>query len=169
MFGVNQAIIVTRIAEMKEISINEIKNALEESKSSKGKELYYIMCAQPMQQVECTEVELRAYANSLIKKVEEATGSNYDESTKSAVVDFFIFDRKRNIDGIDKVISYCLKVLDAHKACRENTMEWFLMEDLKRQLMGIYAYDHTRIEDLKALITEVLKTEDAYNYYIAGL
>ena len=48
-------------------------------------------------------------------------------------------------------------------------MEWFLMEDLKRQLMGIYAYDHTRIEDLKALITEVLKTEDAYNYYIAGL
>ena len=83
--------------------------------------------------------------------------------------DFFIFDRKRNIDGIDKVISYCLKVLDAHKACRENTMEWFLMEDLKRQLMGIYAYDHTRIEDLKALITEVLKTEDAYNYYIAGL
>ena len=72
MFGVNQAIIVTRIAEMKEISINEIKNALEESKSSKGKELYYIMCAQPMQQVvECTEVELRAYANSLIKKVEE--------------------------------------------------------------------------------------------------
>lgn len=155
---------------MKEISINEIKNALEESKSSKGKELYYIMCAQPMQQVvECTEVELRAYANSLIKKVEEATGSNYDESTKSAVVDFFIFDRKRNIDGIDKVISYCLKVLDAHKACRENTMEWFLMEDLKRQLMGIYAYDHTRIEDLKALITEVLKTEDAYNYYIAGL
>ena len=170
MFGVNQAIIVTRIAEMKEISINEIKNALEESKSSKGKELYYIMCAQPMQQVvECTEVELRAYANSLIKKVEEATGSNYDESTKSAVVDFFIFDRKRDIDVIDKVISYCLKVLDAHKACRENTMEWFLMEDLKRQLMGIYAYDHTRIEDLKALITEVLKTEDAYNYYIAGL
>lgn len=170
MFGVNQAIIVTRIAEMKEISIDEIKNALEESKSSKGKELYSIMCAQPMQQVvECTEDELRAYANALIKKVEEVTGINYDESTKSAVVDFFIFDRKRNIDGIDKVISYCLKILDAHKACRENTMEWFLMEDLKRQLMGIYAYDHTRIEDLKALITEVLKTEDAYNYYIAGL
>lgn len=114
MFGVNQAIIVTRIAEMKEISINEIKNALEESKSSKGKELYYIMCAQPMQQVvECTEVELRAYANSLIKKVEEATGSNYDESTKSAVVDFFIFDRKRNIDGIDKVISYHHPVFEA--------------------------------------------------------
>ena len=62
MFGVNQAIIVTRIAEMKEISIDEIKNALEESKSSKGKELYYIMCAQPMQPVvECTEAELQAY------------------------------------------------------------------------------------------------------------
>ena len=48
-------------------------------------------------------------------------------------------------------------------------MEWFLMEDLKRQLMGIYAYDSTRIEDLKALISEVLKTEDAYNNYVVGL
>lgn len=170
MFGVNQAIIVTRIAEMKEISIDEIKNALEESKSSKGKELYYIMCAQPMQPVvECTEAELQAYANSLIKKVEEATGIKYDERTKSAVVGFFIFDRKRNAESIDKVISYCLKVLDAHKDCVENTMEWFLMEDLKRQLMGIYAYDSTRIEDLKALINEVLKTEDAYNNYVVGL
>lgn len=170
MFGVNQAIIVTKIAEMKEISIEEIKNALEEQKSAKGKELYAIMCAQPMQQVvESTEDELRAYANALIEKVEAAAEQEYDESTKSAVVDFFLFDRKRSIEGIDKVISRCVAVLEAHKGCKANTMEWFLMEDLKRQLMGIYAYDHTHIEDLKALIAEVLSTEDAYNAYTAGL
>ena len=170
MFGVNQAIIVTKIAEMKEISGDEIKNALEEQKSAKGKELYAIMCAQPMQQVvECTENELRAYARALIEKVEEAVGQKYDESTKSAVVDFFLFDRMRGIEGIDKVIARCVAVLEAHKNCKENTMEWFLMEDLKRQLMGIYAYDHTHIEDMKDLINEVLNTEDAYNAYTAGL
>lgn len=44
MFGVNQAIIVTRIAEMKEISIDEIKNALEESKSSERQRALLYLC-----------------------------------------------------------------------------------------------------------------------------
>ena len=170
MIGVYQANAMVKVAELSEISVQEIKEALAEKKVGVGRELYPILCDQPMAPaVNAEESTVRSYASNVIAKVEDALGIKYDEAVKGAVTEYFVLDRKRYGSSIEQIVERSLSVLAMYPGAEKGSFLWFLMETIKRQLMGVYIKDTKFLPELKILIEEIKKTSAAYDLYAAEL
>lgn len=163
MFDLYQIILVVKIAELSEVTESDIQNVLKEKVVFSGKELYPILCNQPMAiVVEATDSKLEEYSKDIISKVEKVVGQVYDTITKQIVVDYFVLNSKRSLESIDKIISRSKNIINKYTELQEGSLGWFLVESVKRQLMSVYTQNPSYLVELKKLIVEVQKTEEAY-------
>lgn len=170
MFGVYQAILTVKVAELEKITVDDVKNVLAETPCFSGKELYPILCKQVMAiVVDVTDSVLEEYAKATIATVEQATGRTYTEATKTATTDFFVINCRQGIENVDSLIVRCLKMIKKYAKVSENTFEWFLVESVKRQLMAIYSRDSKYLSQLKDIILQVQETEEKFNTYAMGM
>ena len=170
MFGLYQAIITAKIAELKEITVDDVKNVLNETPCFSGKELYPILCKQSMSiVVNFDDSILEKYAKTTITTVEQATEKTYTKITKAATVDFFVINSRRNTEDADSFIVRCLKMIEKYASVSENTFEWFLVETVKRQLMAVYSRDSKYLSQLKEIIIKVQETKEKFDTYSMGM
>lgn len=170
MFGLYQAILTAKVAELKEITVDDVKSVLNETPCFSGKELYPILCKQAMSiVVDFDDSVLEKYAKTTITTVEQAIEKTYTETTKAATVDFFVINSRRNTESIDSFIIRCLKMIEKYASMPENTFEWFLVETVKRQLLTVYSRDSKYLSQLKETIIKIQETEKKFNTYSMGM
>lgn len=161
--------ILDKIQKLETISTTDIEIALADKPCNKGLELYAILCAKHIKSdllPRPTEETLRKYASDVIKNIEIATGQTYNIETKAVVTEFFILDYKCDYTCIEKCILEYTNAINTYKNCVGGTLEWFLIEDIKRQLMFIYISKPIYLDSLKKLIKELINTEEMYLNYI---
>lgn len=170
MFGISLASVSIKIAELKDITVDEVKGCIEENDIKPEYAPYYILVYYSIQsKIPDSRNNLLTYGSNVISIIEEATGLTYNNNFKNIVVDFFIaFRSVENID-IDKRIEELEGIIDKYEDLAVGSIEWFLIEFMKRELLGRYAGDVKYFEKMKNLVAESSPTDNIYKEFSSHL
>ena len=155
-----------KIAELKDIAIDEIQECIDEGNIKPEYAPYYILVYYSTQsKISESRSNLLTYCSNIVNVIEAATGITYDDNFKNVVIDFFIAFRSiENID-IDKRIEELEGIISKYKNLTVGSIEWFLIEFMKRELLGRYAGDAKYFEKMKLLVAESSPTDNIYKEF----
>lgn len=116
MFGISMANVSVKIAELKDIAIDEIQGCIDEGNIKPEYAPYYILVYYSTQsKISESRSNLLTYCSNIVNVIEAATGITYDDNFKNVVIDFFIAFRSiENID-IDKRIEELEGIISKYK------------------------------------------------------
>lgn len=166
MFGISMANVSVKIAELKDIATDEIQECIDEGNIKPEYAPYYILVYYSTQsKISESRSNLLTYCSNIVNVIEAATGITYDDNFKNVVIDFFIAFRSiENID-IDKRIEELEGIISKYKNLTVGSIEWFLIEFMKRELLGRYAGDAKYFEKMKLLVAESSPTDNIYKEF----
>lgn len=166
MFGISMANVSIKIAELKDVTVDEINGCIEESNIKPEYAPYYILVYYSTQsKISESRGDLLTYCTNIVSVIEEATGIAYDDNFKNIVIDFFIaFRFIENIDA-DRRIEELEEIINKYENLTVGSIEWFLIEFMKRELIGRYAGDAKYFEKMKLLVAESSPTDNIYKAF----
>ena len=166
MFGISMANVAIKIAELKDVTVDEINGCIEESNIKPEYAPYYILVYYSTQsKISESRSDLLTYCTNIVSVIEEATGIAYDDNFKNIVIDFFIaFRFIENIDA-DRRIEELEEIINKYENLTVGSIEWFLIEFMKRELIGRYAGDAKYFEKMKLLVAESSPTDNIYKAF----
>ena len=164
MLGVNIADVIVRVSELREIDLDTMKKAIEEANCKPEVAPFHILYSTIAKDCEKIESNVaKSYAESVFDVIEEATGIIYSEQFRKAIIDCFALLRQNSEGAIDEYISDVEHVVDKYSDAPVGTIVWFVMEILKRELLGMYAGRIGYLAKLKALVEDVKPMDEQYN------
>lgn len=163
---VTMANVASKIACLEEVECSDIRECIEENKIKAEYAPYYILVYYLIQSDATDSCDnLTTYAQDIVAKIEAITGVHYSENFKGIVVDFFIAFRKVEEYAIDERITELESIVQKYSGLTVGTIEWFLVEFIKRELIGRYANDIKYITKMKNLIREVYPNRAAFSSF----
>lgn len=170
MLGVAMADVATKIACLEEVDADTLKACIEENEIKSEYAPYYVLVYYLIQSdVVDSYDNLVDYAQNIISKIETITGIHYDESFKGIVIDFFIAFRKLENFSVDERIMELESIVQKYKETTVGTIEWFLVEFIKRELLGRYANNIKYIGKMKSLIAETYPHNEEFKSFSSKL
>ena len=170
MIGVNIADVIVRIQELTEIDLDTMKGAIEEDNCNPETAPYYILCSVIPKDCEKIDPDIaKDYAKKKINIIENATGISYSDTLKDIVSDFFALMRKKYAGEIEKHILDIENFVEKYNGVSVGTMEWVIVEMLKRELLGLYAGRPEYIKKMKTLVEKIKPTDAEYKRLLNSL
>lgn len=163
MIGVNNADVIVKVNELQDIDPGTLLNALEEMHCGYENAPFYILfynVAKDEEKVDAKEAE--AYAAKTFDFISETTGIVYSEQFKNAIVDSFVLMRDGNFFTLDERIAAIEKLVEKYKDAKVGSIVWFMMEYMKRDLLGLCSVGSGYISKMKEMIAEVKPNDSVY-------
>lgn len=167
MLGVNITDVIIKVSELTEISEETMRNAIDELHCPLELVPFYVLYYNVLN--DCIKKDddfVREYGENVIGVIESVSCIKYEQDFKNILLDCFILYRQLSSISLEEHISKIEKVISKYKNTEVNTICWFIIENLKRELLRLYSGSADFFKTAKSIIDDIKQTDEQYKEFL---